>query len=102
MCVDCCLRQPIAMWNDASGVWVTDQVSLLCGHSVLFLATWPVSGMTLDGRAFEPLTLVHHITGSGSLSSPIPEESMFRTPQAKEGEGGAIFEDVKRDRGNHV
>ena len=27
---------------------------------------------------------------------------MFRTPQAKEGEGGAIFEDVKRDRGNHV
>jgi hypothetical protein len=33
---------------------------------------------------------------------PIPEESMFRTPQAKEGEGGAIFEDVKRDRGNHV
>lgn len=33
---------------------------------------------------------------------PIPEESMFRIPQAKEGEGGASFEDVKRDRGNHV
>lgn len=33
---------------------------------------------------------------------PISDDSMLRTPQAKEGEGGAVFEDVKRERGNHI
>ena len=144
MSVESFQRQHMATWNNASGVWVTDQVNLLCAHSVLFLATWPVSGMTLNGVAFELPMPVRPITVSGSSSSPIlptlkardsqaegyeaglrrampqvgtivkgivdgdprvmdvPEESLFRTPQAKEGEGGAVFEDVKRDRGNHV
>ena len=41
-------------------------------------------------------------TGSGFLSSPIPDESMLRTPSAIEGEGGAISEDDARAKGRMV
>ena len=38
-------------------------------------------------------------TGSESSLSPIPDESMLRTPSAIEGEGGAISEKASRERG---
>jgi DNA (cytosine-5)-methyltransferase 1 len=55
--------------------------------------------MTQDGQAYELLTLAHPITVSESLSSPIPEDSMLRTPSAIEGQGGAITEKQSRERG---
>lgn len=70
MFVESFQRQHMAIWNNVSGVWVTDQVNLLCAHSVLFLETWPASGMTLSGRAFELPMPAHPTTVSGSSSSP--------------------------------
>jgi hypothetical protein len=103
MSEDYLVQQPIAIWNSASGVWEKPATAnLFCAHSELFSATWPTSGMTLNGQVFELPMQAHLTTDSESLSSPIPDESRFRTPQAKEGEGGAVFEDVKRARGNHV
>ena len=89
-------QQPTAMWNPARGVWETTQVNLLCGHSEPYLETWQTSGIQRDGQVFELPMQVHPIPVSESLLSPIPEESMLRTPSAIEGEGGAIREDVAR------
>lgn len=53
---------------------------MLCGHSVPFLATWPSSGMTLAGTAFELPTWARRTDGSGFSSSPIPETELLWTP----------------------
>lgn len=44
----------------------------------------------------------HHMAGSESLLSPIPDESMLRTPSAIDGEGGAISENQARERNRMV
>jgi hypothetical protein len=48
--------KPIATWNPARGVWETDQVNLLCGHSEPYSETWPTSGTTRNGVAYEQPT----------------------------------------------
>ena len=90
------MLQPTAIWNSARGVWETNEVNLFCAHLGLFLETWPTSGMTRNGQVFERQTLAHRTTVSESSLSPIPEDSMLRTPSAIEGEGGAITEDQAR------
>jgi len=45
---------------------------------------------------------VHHITGLESLSSPIPEDSILRTPSVTDSTGGAISESQARERGRMV
>lgn len=87
-------QQPIAQWNPARGVWETSQVNLLCGHSALYQAVWPTSGMTVNGQVFELQTQVHH--------TPVSESSLLRSPKASEGEGGALGEAEARKRGNTV
>jgi hypothetical protein len=58
--------------------------------------------MTQGGVAFE-LPMQEHLTvGSESSSSPIPEDSMLRTPSAIDGEGGAISEKQARERNRMV
>jgi DNA (cytosine-5)-methyltransferase 1 len=52
--------------------------------------------MTRNGQVYGRQTLAHRTTGSESSLSPIPEDSMLRTPSAIEGEGGAITEDQAR------
>lgn len=99
MSEDYLAQQPTATWNHARGVWETTQVNLLCAHSEPYLETWPTSGMTRNGRAYELPTLEHRTIGLESSLSPIPEESMLRTPSAIEGQGGAISEDAARSRG---
>lgn len=64
------LLKPIATWNTVRGVWETTQGNLLCEHSELFSETWPTSGMTRVGQAFELPTQVHPTTVSESSSSP--------------------------------
>lgn len=99
MSVESSVQQPIAMWNNARGVWETPQVSLLCEHLGLFSETWPQSGMMLDGQVFE-LPMQEHLTvGSEFSSLPIQDEAMLRTPSAIEGQGGAISEKQSRERG---
>jgi hypothetical protein len=55
----------------------------VCEHWELFSATWPTSGMMLDGKVFELPMLERPTTDSESSLLPIPEQSLFRTPQAK-------------------
>lgn len=61
-------QQPTAKWNPAIGVWETEMVNLICGHSELYSATWQTSGMMLSGRVYELPTLEHHITDTESSS----------------------------------
>lgn len=70
MFVDYFQQQRIATWNPARGVWETNQMSLLCAHSVLYSATWPASGMTRNGQAYELPMPVLPTTDSESSSSP--------------------------------
>jgi len=45
---------------------------------------------------------VRHTTGLESLLSPIPEDSILRTPSVTDGTGGAISEKQARERGRMV
>lgn len=72
------MQQPIATWNPARGVWETNQTSLLCEHSALFSASFPTSGMTHDGRAYELPTPELRTAGSACSSSP----GLLKTPTA--------------------
>lgn len=52
--------------------WVTDQADLLSDLGwESFSESWPASGMTLSGVAYELPTWVPRMDGSGSLSSPV-------------------------------
>jgi hypothetical protein len=68
-------RQHIATWNSVRGVWEKNEPSLLCEHWELFSVTWPTSGMTQNGQAYELPTQVHPITDSESSSLPTPTVS---------------------------
>lgn len=73
-----------ATWNPARGVWETEGQSIICGHSVLYSATWPSSGSMRNGLAFELPTSAHLTAGSASSSS----RGLLPTPTAAEAEGG--------------
>lgn len=45
---------------------------------------------------------MHHTTGSESLLSPIPEDSILRTPSVTDSTGGAISESQARERNRMV
>jgi hypothetical protein len=71
--------QHIAKWNPARGAWeVPGTESLICGHSALFSRTWPSSGMTRGGLAYE-LPTWEHLTGGSAFSS------LLGTPRAADG-----------------
>ena len=76
--------KPIATWNGTAGVWETGG-SLICGHSELFSGTWPVSGMTHGGQAFELPTRVPPMSGSECSSLPTP--LLLPTPLANASTG---------------
>ena len=44
---------PIATWNPTLDVWEAMQMNLFSGRSDVFSETWPASGMTRNGVAFE-------------------------------------------------
>lgn len=70
---------PIAEWNPARCVWETGQ-GQLCGHLAVFSETWPTSGMTRGGVAYELPTWAHHTDDS--------ESSLLPSPSAADGNGG--------------
>lgn len=65
----------IGRWNRTRGVWETDAMDLLSEHSEPFSATWPTSGMTRSGAAFELPTPALPTAGSASSSLPTPRAS---------------------------
>ncbi|MCP2204005.1 hypothetical protein LX90_007734 [Lentzea flava] len=69
------MREPMARWNPARGVWETTQAQL-CGHSALFSRTWPTSGTTRRGVAYALPTWAPLTNASGSSSLlPTPTSS---------------------------
>src|SRR5690625_674459 len=90
------VQEPIAIWSSARGVWETSQVSMLCGHSVPFLETWPTRGSMRNGKVYALPTSGHRTVGSGSLSS---QNDLLRTPVADEAGGGPLHPDVAAERG---
>ena len=75
------MRQ-IATWNPGRDLWETGTQDLF-GHSDVYSETWPTSGMTRNGVAYELPTLVPPTADSGS-------SSLLRTPCAAEAEGGPV------------
>ena len=72
MSEDYLAQQQIASWNPARGVWEIPTVNILCEHWGLFSATFPTSGMMLDGKLFL-LPLLGHRTDVNEFSSlPTP------------------------------
>ena len=82
------MRQPLAIWNPARDVWEQGGAmtpNLLCGHSDVYSATLPPSGIALNGALYEHQTSEHHTTANGSSSSP---GAMIPTPTATDGARG--------------
>ncbi|QFU90940.1 hypothetical protein YIM_28840 [Amycolatopsis sp. YIM 10] len=79
------MPKPIATWNSARGVWETGRIALLCGHSELYSATWPTSGMTRSGVAYELPTWAPPTNASASL---LPQ--LLGTPRCADGITGAL------------
>ena len=69
------MRRQIARWNPARDVWETSQQAI-CGHSAVFSETWPTSGMTHAGTAYEQPTSEPHTDGSGSSLLPTPAANL--------------------------
>lgn len=46
-------KQSLATWSPAASAWLTETDSL-CGDSDVYSETWPTSGMTRRGLAYEP------------------------------------------------
>jgi len=105
------VRRPLAVWNPARDVWENpDQVSLLCEHSAVYSETWPRSGMTRNGRAFEHQTSVLLTTAdafsyspaaatsrSGASRSEVPGQMvMLPTPEAKLAHSGPDYARANR------
>lgn len=109
------MPQPIATWNPARGVWeVPNSESLICGHSELFSETWPTSGMTRGGSAYELPTSAPRTDGSESsllprMATPGPSgdenstgtEALLRTPTAQLAVNGGSQHPEKRKAGGH-
>ena len=74
--------QLLATWNAVTSAW-EKQETTLCGHSVVYSATWPSSGMTLRGQAYELPTSAPRTDDSGFSFSPgLP------TPRARDWKRG--------------
>ena len=64
-------QQPIAIWSTARDVWEIPQTEgLFCEHLDVFSETFPTSGMTRNGMAYELPTWVPRMGDSGYSSSP--------------------------------
>lgn len=70
---------PFAIWDPETMRWETGQL-MLGGHSESFSETWPISGTTRNGSAFERPTWAHVMAGGGPSSTHV-----FPTPRATRG-----------------
>lgn len=89
------MPKPLATWNPARGVWETNQENLFCGHLAPYSETWPASGTTQNGVAFERATWAPRTDGSESSLLPTPEANTASN-------GGSQHPDKRRDGGHSV
>ena len=71
---------PIAHWNPVRDVWETGAGGLFCEHSGVYSETWPRSGMTRNGSAFELPTWEPATGAGGSSLLPTPRVSDANGP----------------------
>ena len=65
------MPKQVAIWNSARDVWEIPQTEgFFCEHLDVFSETFPTSGMTASGAAYELPTWEPATPGSGYLSSP--------------------------------
>jgi len=64
------VQKQIAVWNTDLKLWTKPNEVLFSEHLELFSATWPTSGMTQSGVAYELPMQVPPIKGTESLSLP--------------------------------
>lgn len=69
------MPKQIAEWNTELKFWINSKTDLLSEHWEPFLETWPKSGMTQNGKAFELPTLEQRTKDSESSSLPTPTVS---------------------------
>lgn len=71
------MPKPIGTWNPARGTWddPNGAIDLLSEHSEPFSATWPTSGMTRAGAAYELPTPALPTAATASSSLPTPRAS---------------------------
>ena len=73
------MHEPIARWNRARGVWTTSTQNIVCGHSEPYSQTWPTSGTTRHGTAYQHRPSAHRTNGSACSSPP----GLLPTPTAR-------------------
>ena len=85
------MPEPIAQWNPIRDCWeTTQQASLLSEHWDAYSETWPTSGMTRSGVAYELPTWEPPTDGSES-------SSLLPTPVATEGTKGTLQSSDERE-----
>lgn len=72
----------VAKWDSARDAWTNEsRINLFSELSDAYLGTFPTSGMTVSGVAYELPTWGHRTDALESSSSP--DETMFGTPTAR-------------------
>lgn len=79
-------HQALAIWNPVTDRWELEQETIF-GHSDAYSETWPTSGMTANGVAYELPTWEHHTADTEYSSSQHGEGSLLPTPTASEASG---------------
>lgn len=75
----------IASWDDARDVWTQNREQTMLqisGHLDVYSGTFPHSGMTLNGEAYELPTWAPHMAGTGYSSSP-DDATLLGTPTSR-------------------
>ena len=91
----------IANWNGTREAWENwdGEIDLFSTHSDVFLETWPSSGMTRAGLAYElPMPALPTI-GSESSSLPTPRASRGASGTETMYKHGAVSSDANRTQG---
>ena len=83
----------LASWNPERDIWEVGQMDLLSGRLAVFSETWPASGMTRNGVAFELPTWVPPTDDT--------EYSWLPTPAARDGAPRGSQSPEKRRAGGH-
>ena len=101
------MQKLLASWNPERDVWEGGQMDLFSGLSDVYSETWPASGMTRNGQAFELPTSARATGDTVSSLLPTPRatrggsstetERLMPTPRASDTNGSGAHGDGGMD-----